>query len=357
MLPKEGNPVSDGDPAPAPLDLDDVDRFLLEAVDGGSLRPTLAATERFGLTRQAVSRRLRRLIDGALLTAEGSTRARRYALAVRESQQAYSLLAPLDEHRVWREFAQPSLGELPTNVVAICAYGFTEMLNNAIDHSQGTGVLCQIRASALRVEMTIQDDGIGVFRKIREFLQLADEREAILELAKGKLTTAPEDHTGDGLFFASRMFDRFVIVSGSLHFTQRPNATDYLLEDVRALPGTLVAMEIARSSQRTTKSVFDRFASTDGTYRFTTTLVPVSLAQVGDDQLVSRSQAKRLLARLDKFERVQLDFTGVATIGPAFADEIFRVYRKAHPAVELSHHGANEQVSAMIARALSTQSS
>ena len=247
------------------------------------------------------------------------------------------------------------LADLSTHVAAICAYGFSEMLNNAIDHSQGTRVVCSVEVSALAVQLTIQDDGIGVFRKIREFLQLADEREAILELAKGKLTTDPQRHTGEGLFFTTRMFDEFGILAGSLCLSHRPNAADFLLKPVDAVKGTVVGMEISKSSERTTKSVFDRFWSTDGTYRFTTTLVPVSLAHVGNDQLIARSQAKRLLARLDKFERVHLDFTGVATIGPAFADEIFRVYRTAHPAVELVPLGANEQVLSMIARALAGQ--
>jgi len=56
--------------------------------------------------------------------------------------------------------------------------------------------------------------------------------------------------------------------------------------------------------------------------------VPVKLAQYGNDKLVSRSQAKRLLARVELFKVVMLDFTNVPTIGQAFADEIFRVFRK-----------------------------
>jgi hypothetical protein len=52
----------------------------------------------------------------------------------------------------------------------------------------------------------------------------------------------------------------------------------------------------------------------------------VRLAKYGNDQLISRSQAKRLLARIELFKIVLFDFSGVETIGQAFADEIFRVF-------------------------------
>ncbi len=58
-------------------------------------------------------------------------------------------------------------------------------------------------------------------------------------------------------------------------------------------------MEIANTTSRTTKQVFDSLTTNDD-YGFTKTVVPVRLTQYGDDKLVSRSQAKRLLARIDK---------------------------------------------------------
>lgn len=69
---------------------------------------------------------------------------------------------------------------------------------------------------------------------------------------------------------------------------------------------------------RTTKKVFDKFTS-DEDYGFTKTVVPVKLMRHGDDNLMSRSQAKRLLARFDRFKVVILDFSGVASVGQALA--------------------------------------
>jgi hypothetical protein len=81
---------------------------------------------------------------------------------------------------------------------------------------------------------------------------------------------------------------------------------------------------------------------------FTRTHVPIALGQYPGEQLVSRSQAKRILARVDRFSEVLLDFQGVQEIGPAFADEIFRVYQNTHPDMKIAAIRANERVMGMI---------
>ena len=111
-------------------------------------------------------------------------------------------------------------------------------------------------------------------------------------------------------------------------------------------------MALHNHTARTTKKVFDKFTSGED-YGFNTTVVPVNLMRYGDDNLVSRSQAKRLLMRIDRFKVVMLDFTGVASIGQAFADEVFRVFRLKHPNVELVPLHVSSEVKRMISRATS----
>src|ERR1035437_4558795 len=114
---------------------------------------------------------------------------------------------------VWTKDVGEALGEQPENVRDIWQYGFTEMFNNARDHSGGTSVYVVIRKTATSAEMIISDNGIGIFPKIQIGLNLLDARHAVFELTKGKLTTDPARHTGEGIFFTSRMFDSFDILS------------------------------------------------------------------------------------------------------------------------------------------------
>ena len=125
---------------------------------------------------------------------------------------------------------------------------------------------------------------------------------------------------------------------------------DWVWEHLDSVAGTAVFMKLRNETRRTTKEVFDRFLSGDD-YAVTETVVPVRAVRHGDEQLVSRSQAKRLLARVEQFRTVRLDFIRIDAIGPAFADEIFRVFALRHPDVELVAINTNADVERMIARA------
>ena len=99
--------------------------------------------------------------------------------------------------------------------------------------------------------------------------------------------------------------------------------------------------------------LIDVFVSTsDDDYGFTKTIVPVNLIRYGDELLVSRSQAKRLLTRIERFKTVILDFDGVRSIGQAFADEIFRVFTLKNKNITVVHINANKDVEQMITHAI-----
>ena len=235
--------------------------------------------------------------------------------------------------------------------MTIWHYGFTEMFNNAIDHSEAGTVVVSVARTAVNTEMMISDDGCGIFRKIRRALGLLDERHSVLELSKGKLTTDPQYHTGEGIFFTSRMFDSFEILSGDTHFAHEfGSAEDWILERNGGSAGTTVLMKLDNRTTRTAREIFDEYASGDD-FGFTKTVVPVRMARYGEDQLISRSLAKRLLARVELFETVLFDFREVETAGPAFADEIFRVFAMRHPEIELVAINTNPAIDRMIERA------
>lgn len=330
-----------------------VRRYIIENVEKYPKDISRRTAEKFGITRQAVNKHLRRLTDEKCLTEKGETRSRVYKLAsISEWRKSYRIDG-LQEDIVWRDDVAPALGELPENVRNIWMHGFTEMFNNALDHSEGATIEIHIKKTAATTDMIIADDGVGIFRKIQKALALLDERHAVLELAKGKLTTDPSRHSGEGIFFTSRMFDEYEILSGGVYFSHEfGKDEDWILERAPR-EGTVVYMKLNNHTARTTKKVFDQFSSHDGDYRFNKTIVPVKLAQYGNDQLVSRSQAKRLLARVELFKIVIFDFRDVPEIGQAFADEIFRVFANRHPEIELHAMNASSAVKRMIERAKS----
>jgi len=83
---------------------------------------------------------------------------------------------------------------------------------------------------------------------------------------------------------------------------------------------------------------------------FNATHVPVRLLDYGskDPIFVSRSEARRLLLRFERFSRITLDFEGVKDIRQGFADEVFRVFPHKHPDCRIEAVNCNEQVRMMI---------
>ncbi len=202
------------------------------------------------------------------------------------------------------------------------------------------------------------DNGIGIFKKIQTALKLPDKQLSLLELAKGKFTTDPARHTGQGIFFTSHLFDEICITSKDLSFSSE--IEDGVIHSHSTInqfqgpnvEGTTVTMTIDAKTKRNIKEVFDKFAPPADDYAFNQTIVPVRLAQYSETKLISRSQAKRLVSRLETFSHVTLDFAGIDEIGHSFADEIFRVFARSHPEVKIDYVDPNPNVERMIRGAI-----
>jgi anti-sigma regulatory factor (Ser/Thr protein kinase) len=311
--------------------------------------------QQFGVTPQAIQLHVKNLLNAGELVATGERRYRRYQLAVKSlNAKVFPLDGGVTEDRVWHDLVRPLLSDLSSDEQELCNYGLTEIVNNAIDHSAGTRMKVVIKRTSASIAIAVTDDGVGMFQKIARALGLSDPRQSLLELSKGKFTTDPQRHTGEGIFFSSRAFDRFTIRSSDLLFSHSLRSDDWMFEvEEKTFVGTKVGMGLILPAARTLAEVFKRFSSGPDDYRFAKTHVPLKLATYGDDGLLSRSSAKRVLSRIDRFSEVLLDFANVRSIGQSFADEIFRVYANAHPAVNLIAINANEQVTMMIRRARS----
>jgi len=327
---------------------EEVRGFILNTVEKNRSDIAHVVAEHFGITRQAANKHLKNLVSEGALIPEGKTRYRRYRLASLFEWSKLYYINGLEEDMAWSRDVSLALGNLPKNVMDIWQFCVTEMLNNAIDHSGGETVFIKVVKTAANTQIMLMDDGVGIFRKIQKAMNLIDERHAILELAKGKLTTDPKSHTGQGIFFTSRLLDSFDILSSGIFFTHTfGDDEDWILERPESADGTAVFMKLNNHSARTDRQIFDQFSGGED-YGFTKTVVPVRLAQYGEDKLISRSQAKRLLARVDRFRTVLFDFKAVETIGQAFADEIFRVFAQGHPDIEIIPINASVQVQQMI---------
>lgn len=337
--------------SPRRLETTDLEAAIVQSIDLNKAPNVPEIAQQFGVSRETVYARLREMEQAGIVSRTGKGKATKFELVETVTTKNFSL-EKLEEHEVWDRFVQPLLTGFSKNDLNTCSYGVTEMINNAIDHSDGSTLSVSVTRSVASTMFLVADDGVGIFQKIIKAFDLSEPRHAILELAKGKLTTDPERHSGEGIFFTSRVFDIFTIRSGDLTYIHDLN-DGWFIQSGTNIDGTVVMMFLRTPSARTLSSVFGQFSSGPEEYRFSKTHVPISLIQYGDGNLISRSQAKRVLSRFDRFDEVWIDFDGVEEIGQAFADEIFRVFQNAHPEIRIIATNTSAEVNKMIARAQS----
>lgn len=184
---------------------DKIKEFLLKTISIGE-NPYKAMENNFKISRQTVSKYLNELVEKNYITKNSKGN---YAINFYISESKIYKNKNLEEDIVYAELIKKYEVDKKNNVKHILVYAFTEMLNNAIEHSEGTEISIYYTENYFNIFVTIKDNGIGIFRKIVRDHNLKNENEAIFELKKGKLTSDAENHSGEGIFFTSKVVDIF----------------------------------------------------------------------------------------------------------------------------------------------------
>ena len=311
-----------------------------------------------GLSRAYAQRFLKNLADEGVIVLMGKANQAHYIFPSKKgSSNTKPLMVRrimtnkgLTEDKVLREIKEEStiFQSLASNVSSTLDYAFTEMLNNAIEHSTSEKIDVVVMRTATDIRFMVADRGIGIFNNIMKKKRLGTTIEAIQDLLKGKETTAPEAHSGEGIFFTSKIADLLTIKSFEKKLVFDNAQQDIYVKDVKPVRGTRVDFVLGLRSKKKLVDLFDKY--TDESFQFSKTGVKVKLYHQ-DVDYVSRSQARRILTGLEKFKTIELDFKDVTTIGQAFADEVFRIWQAQHKDVKFVIKDANENAMIMIKRA------
>lgn len=317
--------------------------YLLEKIADGTESISKTVAQALKVSPNTINTYLKELLEQNLITKQ---KRGTYALVKTEYQY---LLQRSQGHLDTDTYAfdaclRQHICEFSRNVQEIWAYTFSEMINNVVDHSQAENLFIQVEQDYLNTKVLIYDNGVGIFQKIKDHFHLPSLDEAICELFKGKLTTDSANHSGEGIFFSSKLMDSFFILSDKKIFTNNKYDNDWIID----LPsdegkGTCVIMSLSNFSHKQSKEVFDAYSNVDG--GFIKTKIP--LKNIFDASPVSRSQAKRICNRLERFREVVLDFEGIDWMGQGFAHQIFVIFKREHPDISLITEHMNEAVENM----------
>lgn len=341
------------------------DRILKITKQKGQIT-TAELSANFSMSRQYINRLIGELILSGRLIKIGGTRHAFYAspeyakehpeiLPFRYSKKFVN--TGIEEHKIISDIEQsfPLLNKLPENIQSIFTYAFSEMLNNAIEHSRSKNIHVEVSIQNKLVTFIVEDNGIGVFRNVMDKRRLKSELEAIQDILKGKTTTMPKAHSGEGIFFTSKVGNLFILDSFGYQLIVNNEIPDVFVERIEKIKkGTRVIFSIQTNSSLHLNDVFKKFTDIvpDSDYGFDKTEIVVKLYTIGGIH-ISRSQARRVLSGLEKFKIIVFDFDKVPTVGQAFADEIFRVFHNKYPEIILETTNMSEGVKFMVDRAKS----
>ena len=261
----------------------------------------------------------------------------------------------LEEHSVLMELEEkfPLISNIPENIKSIFTFAFSEMFNNAIEHSESKIISVEVSLRNNKLSFIVEDSGIGVFRNIMKKKGLRSVIEAIQDLLKGKTTTMPKSHSGEGIFFTSRASDLFILDSFGHQLSIQTLLGDVKVKLISVSKrGTRVIFEISVDSNLHLNDVFKKYTNIkdDSDFGFDKTEIRVKLYTTSGVH-ISRSQARRILSGLEKFKIILLDFDRVPVVGQAFADEIYRVFQNTHPEILIQEENMSGGVKFMVERA------
>lgn len=318
-------------------------RYLLEKIEAGAESISKVVAQELKVSTNTVNTYLKELLEQNIILKQ-----KRGVYELVKTEHSYSLRRSeghLDTDTYAFEVClRPHIGAFDKNVQDIWSYAFSEMTNNVMDHSEAENLYVRVEQDYLHTRVMLLDDGIGIFEKIKNHFKLPSVEEAICELFKGKLTTDAENHSGEGIFFSSKLMDTFFILSSKKVFTNNKYDNDAIF-DVPSDDGkgTCVIMSLSNFSQKQSKEVFDMYSNVDG--GFTKTRIPMK--NIFESSPVSRSQAKRVCNRLERFKEVVLDFEGIDWMGQGFAHQLFVIFRREHPDICLITEHMSEAVEKM----------
>lgn len=336
---------------------EEIKKYILRKIAQGDTAVLEKTMDSFGISITTVKRYIREALDQGIIE-YASEEQDSYRMVDKEYRVRVSLEEGTPEEDVLlQQYIVPYLTACNQNARAIWQYCGAEILNNAIEHSGGTQIGIIVAVNALNTTVVISDDGAGVFSTLTEYMagngwEHPRVEDALVELYKGKITRDSRNHSGEGIFFSSKMMDSFVLWSDSLILKwgcqDEPEAVKSHLAAYEARiwkESTMVMMTLENETEREAGQVFNTYADVDE--GFVRTRIPVKEACVTGEP-VARSQARRICHRLETFREAILDFSNVTLMGQGFADEIFRVYALEHPQVLLRPINMLPQVERMI---------
>lgn len=227
--------------------------FILDCVSDHPKSVARQVAQAYGISRQAANRHLDALVEAGILEQEGATRSREYRLRRMSLLNRELRVTPvLNAERLWDDHIAPVVASDRAGIRDLCRGAFGELVGNVVAHAQAQWITVSFTATARHIDVTVGDDGRGIFARLAQRVGLTDPHETA-ELMSRHANARSTDFPATRLMLLARNFDSFVISSAgvTLAFDASQEAW-FLRDDETAAPGTRVALRLRRGSSHAT---------------------------------------------------------------------------------------------------------
>jgi anti-sigma regulatory factor (Ser/Thr protein kinase) len=307
--------------------------------------------EEMELSNAQITRYFKKAYEDGLIEITGYGKGKKYSLSKNTGsfKKIFSMnaLKTSSEDEIYNFHIEPALENCSKNLKLLTNHCCTEMINNVIDHSNAKKMTLSIFISN-KIEILIEDDGIGVFESVKSYFKLNNYFEGLAEISKGKRTTDQKNHAGEGIFFSQRMCDQFTIEANGHKYEYDSEVNDWSASGAFNIKGSKVTLIFDSNTQKTPEEIFEKYTNHDFAFVHSDGFNVKPYILSVSERMVSRSEAKKLLAGAQKFNSITINFAGADGIGQGFADEIFRVFSNRYPNISLDYTNANSAINNMI---------
>lgn len=229
--------------------------FILDCVSDHPRSVARQVAQAYGISRQAANRHLDALVEAGVLEEEGATRSREYRLRRMSLLNRELRVTPvLNAERLWDDHIGPVLASDRDSVRDLCRGAFGELIRNVVAHSQAQWITVSFAATARHIDVTVGDDGRGIFSRLAQRVDLSDTHETA-ELMSRHANARSTDFPAARLMLLARNFDSFVISSAGVSLAFDASEEAWFLRDDETVPsGTRVSLRLRRGSTHKTES-------------------------------------------------------------------------------------------------------
>lgn len=234
-------------------------RKILEYLENntGATGSQLAAM--LNVSRQAVNKQLKPLVQSGIVIKEGDTRGTIYRMyrGKRTSSVAKRLKKKLKPEEIDSEklFDEAALffnfnHLLTDNSRQLSRISFFEIIGNVVRHS-GTAV-CTVEwlLDPYNLQIRIRDLGRGIFQAIAEKKSFSEENEALTEVMKFGTESLEQLDTSRGIHYATKAADLISFRSHRTKITFDNLKPDVVVEELKFQEGTDVFIQVGRRSRK-----------------------------------------------------------------------------------------------------------